>query len=71
VEGPNGNSITFPAAGYRYCNGDVNYVGASGYYWTSTSNGIDKAQRFYFSSSGMGIGENGICGGQSVRLVQD
>jgi uncharacterized protein (TIGR02145 family) len=72
VQGPNGNIITFPASGYRYCNGDVDHVGTSGFYWTSTSvDYFDKAYRYYFNSNGKGISENKYCGGQSVRLVKD
>lgn len=72
VQGPNGNIITFPASGYRYCNGDVDHVGTSGFYWTSTSvDYFGKAYRYYFNSNGKGISENKYCGGQSVRLVKD
>ena len=35
VTGSNGNSIFFPAAGYRGVGG-VNYRGSGGYYWSST-----------------------------------
>ena len=38
VVGPNGNSITFPAAGYRFCSGDFYNVGPYGRYWSSTPN---------------------------------
>ena len=70
VVGPNGNSITFPAAGGRDCDGDVFYVGASGYYWSSTPNDSDDAWNLYFNSSGVNMYDNDRCDGQSVRLVQ-
>lgn len=38
VTGPNGNSITLPAASARACNGNVfDGVGSMGNYWSSTS----------------------------------
>lgn len=43
VIGPNGNSITFPAAGYRNCYGSVYNVGTNGYYWSSTPYNSDFA----------------------------
>lgn len=69
VVGPNGNSITLPAAGYRYCDGDVSGVG-SGYYWSSTPGGSDYAWYFKFDSSGVVMFVYFRCGGLSVRLVQ-
>lgn len=39
VVGPNGNYIFLPAPGRRYCDGEINYVGVSGYYWSSTYSG--------------------------------
>ena len=70
VTGPNGESITLPAAGYRGCDGDVRYVGTSGYYWSSTPYDSGYAWRLYFVSSGVNMGFNDRCGGRSVRLVQ-
>lgn len=37
VKGPNGNTITFAAAGYRKPNGLLECVGTEGEYWTSTT----------------------------------
>lgn len=71
VVGPNGNSIYFPAAGYRYCDGDVCNVGSYGYYWSSTPSGSDYAYGLYFYSGGVGIGSGNRCYGHSVRLVQN
>ena len=71
VTGPNGNSITLPAAGYRDCDGNVGYVGAGGYYWSSAPDYSDDAWRLYFNSSGVGVYGSLRCCGQSVRLVQN
>lgn len=70
VTGPNGNYIFLPAAGYRDCNGGVYYVGASGFYWSSTPDDSDIAWRLRFRSSGVGVGLGNRCYGRSVRLVQ-
>ena len=71
VTGPNGNSITLPAAGYRRCTGSVGYVGSGGDYWSSTSNGSEGAWYLHFGSSGVGASWSSRCYGKSVRLVQD
>ena len=70
VKGDNGNSIVLPAAGGRDCDGDVFYVGAGGYYWSSTPYDSDDAWDLYFNSSGFYMYDNDRCDGQSVRLVQ-
>lgn len=70
VVGPNGNSITFPAAGYRNCSGDVNGVGTYGLYWSSSPYGSDYAWYLYFGSSGVNMNGRYRCYGRSVRLVQ-
>ena len=70
VTGPNGNSITLPAAGYRSCYGDVYCVGTYGTYWSSTPYDSDYAWRLYFYSSEVDIYYYDCCYGQSVRLVQ-
>lgn len=71
VTGPNGNSITLPAEGYRFCNGSVSYVGSYGIYWSSTPSGSETAWSLYFSSSRVDVNGYDRCGGHSVRLVQD
>ena len=69
VVGPNGNSITLPAAGYRFCGGDVLYVGTGGNYWSSTPYDSDDAWYLNFSSSEVDMSYGYRCFGLSVRLV--
>ena len=71
VTGPNGNSISLPAAGYRSCGGSVTDVGASGYCWSSTPNGSESAWSLRFYSGGVSMYNDYRCYGDSVRLVQD
>jgi hypothetical protein len=71
VTGPNGKSITLPAAGVRSCDGDVANVGTGGYYWSVTPGGSDYAWSLYFSSSVVNLCNLSHCGGKSVRLVQN
>ena len=71
VTGPNGESITLPAAGYRHCHsyGDVFRVGSCGYYW-STLYDSGGAWYLYFDPSGVDMRLGNRCNGYSVRLVQ-
>ncbi len=71
VTGPNGNSIFLPASGFRNCDGDVNYVGSRGLYWSSTPDGSGNARYLYFNSGRVNISDGVRCRGRSVRLVQD
>ncbi len=71
VTGPNGNSISLPAAGFRYCSGNVYDVGSDGNYWSSTPDGSEDAWYLYFDSGGVDMDDCTRCNGQSVRLVQD
>ena len=71
VKGPNGKTITMPAAGYRYCDGDVFGISTLGYYWSSTSYGTDYAWGLYFGTGkNIDIDYGTRCDGQSVRLVR-
>ena len=70
VTGPNGESITLPAAGYRHCDGDVGGVGTFGHYWSSTPTDSDDARTLSFSSRVVLMGNDSRCSGRSVRLVQ-
>ena len=71
VKGPNGNSIFLPAAGDRFCSGNVGNVGLGGYYWSSTPSDSEIAWCLDFVSSGVGMyNSSRRCLGLSVRLVQ-
>ena len=71
VEGPSGESITLPAAGYRACDGSVHNVGSDGYFWSSTPyKDSEVALELYFNSGQVDVDLNKRCGGRSVRLVR-
>ncbi len=46
-----GNSLVFPAAGYRYENGSLNFVNIFGYYWSNKIDGSVVAYRLRFNST--------------------
>ena len=71
VTGPNGQSITLPAAGDRNCVGNVVNVGSYGYCWSSTPNDSDDAWYLSFYSGYHRMHGSSRCNGHSVRLVQD
>ena len=71
VTGPNGESITLPAAGIRYCDGDVDNVGTRGHYWSFAPYDSDGAWYLYFNSSGVYMYGHYRCSRLSVRLVQN
>ena len=68
-----GNSIFLPAAGYRSSyDGTLNYVGSSGYYWSSTAYGSYYAYYLYFGSGYADWGHDSYRSyGRSVRAVAD
>lgn len=70
VTGPNGLSITLPAAGFRDCGGSVYDVGTLGAYWSSTPRGSEYAWCLDFDSSEVRMYNYPRCRGLSVRLVQ-
>jgi chemotaxis protein histidine kinase CheA len=71
VNGPSGEYIFLPAAGYRSCSGGVSGVGSYGYYWSSTPTGSEYAWRLdFFRSSGVHVYDGSRCSGRSVRLVR-
>ncbi|MBO7234186.1 MAG: hypothetical protein J6V13_04285 [Paludibacteraceae bacterium] len=72
VTGPNGESITLPAAGSRSRrDGNVYDVGTYGNYWSSTPRGSDYARFLRFHSSEVGNHYHSYRSeGYSVRLVQ-
>lgn len=69
VTGPNGNSITLPAAGGRECYENVYFE--DGLYWSFTPDGSDYAWHLSFGSGGVYMDSDGRCYRISVRLVQD
>ena len=71
VTGPNGNSITLPAASHRECNGYVYQSTNLGGYWSSTPDDSEYAVCLGFHSGGVNISYSDRCVGFSVRLVQD
>ena len=70
VEGPNGNSIFLPAAGYRY-GSDLYGAGSYGRYWSSSLNTDDSdyAYFLYFYSGYVGWDGSDRYYGRSVRGV--
>ncbi len=70
VEGPNGNAIFLPAAGYRYYS-DLSYAGSDGGYWSSSlfTDYSNNACNLDFYSDGVGWGGDVRCYGHSVRGV--
>lgn len=71
VTGPNGNSITLPAAGIRNCYDSTLNVGSYGSYWSSTPKGSNNALAIDFDSGGVYRGSDYRCYGISVRLVEN
>ena len=66
----NGNSIFFPASGYRYGTG-LNYRGSVGYYWSASLFSQTDGYTLYFSSGGVNPANAGNrFYGFSVRAVQ-
>ena len=70
VEGPSGESIVLPAAGYRDCGGGVYDVGSYGVYWSSTPNGSESAWYLDFRSGEVDMHRSNRCSSLSVRLVR-
>ena len=66
----NGNSIFFPASGYRYGTG-LSYRGSLGYYWSSSLHSSPYGYDLGFSSGGVYPAGNDLrFSGFSVRAVQ-
>jgi len=70
VEGPNGETIMLPAEGGGSCDGEVNYVGKRGYYWSPAPGTSGKAWFLFFNSREAGIYDCRRCDIQSVRIVR-
>ena len=66
----NGNSIFFPASGYRYGT-SLNYRGSNGYYWSSSLYSSTNGYYLYFNSGGVyPANDSNRFHGFSVRAVQ-
>ena len=66
-----GSVLKLPLAGYRYySSGSLNYVGASGDYWSSTVSGTN-ARRLFFGNSGASMYDGNRALGLSVRCLKD
>lgn len=70
ITGKNGQTMTLPAAGWRYCDGEVTGVGSWGEYWSSTPDNSDLSWCMRFYQKSMAMTQEELCYGQSVRLVQ-
>lgn len=71
VVGPNGKSITLPAAGIRDYDGSVSRTGSWGFYWSSTKYGRVAMEYLYFAEEGVATDNSGDPEwGLSVRLVR-
>lgn len=73
VKGPNGNSIFFPAAGYRH-DTSLNSVGGYGYYWSATVNANDSNYAYnldFYSGNQDWYCDSSRSRGQSVRPVSE
>ena len=72
VTGPNGNSIFFPASGYRnISNGSLNNVGSYGYYWSASAYYSSYGHNLIFYSSYWYWYYNYRAGGFPVRAVAE
>ena len=66
----NGNSIFFPASGYRYGTG-LNGRGSDGNYWSASLSSQASGYYLHFYSTGVSPADNSRrCSGLSVRAVQ-
>ncbi len=68
VTGPNGESITLPAAGSRNSYGGVYEVG--GHYWSATGGNANFMSYLFFDSGEVKVSYYDPCFRFSVRLVQ-
>lgn len=68
VNGPNGNTMFLPAAGYREYE-SLYDLGLSGYYWSRTLEDPHEAYYLYIYSGNMTWNPDDRCRGRSVRAV--
>ena len=69
ITGPNGNYITLPAEGYKYCNGKV-HNDTTGAYWSREAASEKNSWFLFFNTSTKYVEYNRKCEGLSVRLVK-
>lgn len=72
VIGMNGDSIAFPAAGYKTCEGDEKKGGSYGAYWSSSYFGgyKNRVWTLFFETDKVSGEFTGTCLGRSVRLIK-
>ena len=68
--GANGNSVFFPAAGGRFCDGTLYIEGTYGGYWSSTAYASNTAWRLIFNPERLDVDKGNRCDAQSVRLIR-
>lgn len=71
VTGPNGNSITMPAAGSQDCDGNVGARSTHGDCWASTPYNSEYAWSLFINSEIVLVTFTRGCSQLSVRLVQN
>lgn len=72
VTGPNGNSIFFPASGYRnYSSGSLSNVGSNGFDWSASPNSRYYGHNLYFYSRSWSWGNSNRANGFPVRAVAE
>lgn len=69
ITGPNGNYITLPAGGYKYCNGKA-HNDTTGAYWSREAASEKNSWFLFFNTSTKYVEYNRKCEGLSVRLVK-
>lgn len=69
ITGPNGNYITLPAKGYKYCNGKA-HNDTTGAYWSHEAASEKNSWFLFFNTSTKYVEYNRKCEGLSVRLVK-
>ena len=72
VIGMNGDSIFFPAAGYRTCEKETKCVGSYGGYWSSSffNKGTTSIWNLFFEKDKVSGDFSGSCLGRSVCLIK-
>ena len=69
ITGPNGNYITLPAEGYKYCNGKE-HNDTTGAYWSRAAASEKNSWFMFFNATTKYVEYNRKCEGLSVRVVE-